>query len=112
MSIFVVEQDGAGGPAHYAYQLCQALNGAGADVTVVTGQHYELADLSPTFLSASTRRRSWRLSTRLAGNSPRRWTPIVSDSTLNHRSSKATSGATSTSANWSIATFFPTPPAT
>jgi len=47
--VFVVEQDGAGGLIHYAYQLCHALSGAGADVTLVTGQHYELADLPHSF---------------------------------------------------------------
>ncbi len=50
MRIFVVEQDGAGGLIHYAYQLCQALSGAGADVTLVTGQHYELTDLPHSFV--------------------------------------------------------------
>ncbi len=49
MRIFVVEQDGAGGLVHYAYQLCHALSEAGADVTLVTGQHYELADLPHSF---------------------------------------------------------------
>ena len=59
MSIFVVEQDGAGGPTHHAYQLCQALSGAGADVTVVTGQHYELADLPHSF-AVEPRIRPWK----------------------------------------------------
>ena len=59
MSIFVVEQNGAGGPPHYAYQLCQALSGAGADVTVVTGQHYELADLPHSF-TVEPRIRLWK----------------------------------------------------
>ncbi len=49
MRVFVVEQDGAGGLIHYAYQLCHALSEAGADVTLVTGQHYELADLPHSF---------------------------------------------------------------
>jgi glycosyltransferase involved in cell wall biosynthesis len=49
MRIFVVEPDGAGGMVHYAYQLCTALADEGADVTLVTGRHYELADLPHRF---------------------------------------------------------------
>lgn len=49
MRIYVVEPDGAGGMIHYAYQLCTALAANGADVTLVTGHHYELADLPHTF---------------------------------------------------------------
>jgi len=60
MSIFVVEQDGAGGPAHYSYQLCQALSGAGADVTVVTGQDYEFADLPHSSFAVEPHIRPWK----------------------------------------------------
>jgi glycosyltransferase involved in cell wall biosynthesis len=49
MRIFVVEPDGAGGMIHYAYQLCTALSGAGADVTLITSTDYELADLPAPF---------------------------------------------------------------
>jgi glycosyltransferase involved in cell wall biosynthesis len=49
MRIFVVEPDGAGGMVHYAYQLCSALAGGGADVTLVTGQYYELRNLPHNF---------------------------------------------------------------
>jgi glycosyltransferase involved in cell wall biosynthesis len=49
MRIFVVEQDGAGGLAHYAYQLCTALSETGADVTLVTGRRYELGALPHSF---------------------------------------------------------------
>jgi len=49
MRVFVVEQDGGGGLVHYAYQLCGALSRAGADVTLVTGQHYELEHLPHSF---------------------------------------------------------------
>jgi len=49
MRVFVVEPDGAGGMVHYAYQLCTALAGQGADVTLVTGRHYELASLPHNF---------------------------------------------------------------
>ncbi len=59
MRIFVVEQDGAGGLAHYAYQLCTSLSLAGADVTLVTGQHYELADLPHSF-TVEPRIRLWK----------------------------------------------------
>ena len=49
MRIFVVEPNGSGGLIHYAYQLCSALAAQGADVTLITGTHYELADLPHTF---------------------------------------------------------------
>jgi len=49
MRVFVVESDGGGGLLHYAYQLCQGLNGAGCDVTLVTGKHFELRDAPRAF---------------------------------------------------------------
>ena len=52
MRIAVVEPDGAGGMAHYAFQLCSALADAGADVTLVTSRHWELADLDRNFAVA------------------------------------------------------------
>ena len=59
MRILVVEQDGAGGLIHYAYQLCTSLSVAGAEVTLVTGQHYELADLPHSF-TVEPRIRLWK----------------------------------------------------
>ncbi|MBI5157916.1 MAG: glycosyltransferase family 4 protein [Acidimicrobiia bacterium] len=47
--IALVEQDGAGGMIHYAYQLADALTGAGADVTLHTGRRYELRGLPHRF---------------------------------------------------------------
>ncbi len=49
MKIFVVEPRSAGGMIHYAYQLCQAMSAEGADVTLVTGQDYELANYPHNF---------------------------------------------------------------
>ena len=49
MRVFVVEADGAGGMIHYAYQLCGALSAAGADVTLVTAQDYELSHMPHDF---------------------------------------------------------------
>ena len=49
MRVFVIEPDGAGGMVHYAYQLCTALADQGADVTLITGRHYELASLPHNF---------------------------------------------------------------
>ena len=43
MRLFVVEPLATGGMIHYAYQLCTALAQAGADVTLVTAESYELA---------------------------------------------------------------------
>jgi glycosyltransferase involved in cell wall biosynthesis len=49
MRIAVVEPDGAGGLAHYAFQMSAALSSAGAEVTLVTSPHWELADLDRSF---------------------------------------------------------------
>ena len=49
MRVFVVEADGAGGMIHYAHQLCGALSAAGADVTLVTAQDYELSHMPHDF---------------------------------------------------------------
>ena len=43
--IVVVEPDGFGGLAHFAFQLANALADEGADVTLLTSRHYELAHL-------------------------------------------------------------------
>lgn len=43
--IALVEPDGAGGMIHYAYQLADALVGAGAVVSLHTARRYELRDL-------------------------------------------------------------------
>lgn len=58
MRLFVVEPDGGGGMIHYAYQLCTALAGEGADVTLVTSRHYELAALDHDF-TVDPRMRLW-----------------------------------------------------
>jgi len=47
--IALVEQDGAGGMIHYAYQLADALTGAGAEVTLHTARRYELRELPHRF---------------------------------------------------------------
>ena len=49
MRIAVVEPDGAGGLAHYAFQVSAALTEAGADVTLITSPHWELAHLDRQF---------------------------------------------------------------
>ncbi len=49
MKIIVVEPRSAGGMIHYAYQLCQAMSAEGADVTLVTGQDYELQNYPHNF---------------------------------------------------------------
>lgn len=45
----VIEFAGRGGMIHYAWQLCRALAGTGADVTLITSQHYELDALPHPF---------------------------------------------------------------
>jgi glycosyltransferase involved in cell wall biosynthesis len=47
--LIVVEPNASGGLIHYAYQLCSALAGQGARVTLVTGSEYELAHLPHNF---------------------------------------------------------------
>ncbi|NQV05523.1 glycosyltransferase family 4 protein [bacterium] len=59
MRITVVENDGAGGMIHYAYQMCSALAAEGADVTLVTSQHYELGTLEHSF-EVDARLKLWR----------------------------------------------------
>ena len=49
MKLFVVEPLATGGMIHYAYQLCTALAEAGADVTLVTAESYELSDWPHNF---------------------------------------------------------------
>jgi len=53
MRIVMVEASPKGGLIHYSYQLCRALADAGADVTLVTSQHYELADIPHNFTVAN-----------------------------------------------------------
>lgn len=49
MRITVVEQNGTGGLAHYAYQICTALADAGNDVTLITAKLYELESFPHNF---------------------------------------------------------------
>jgi len=49
MKLFLVETDGAGGMIHYAFQMATALSDEGADITLITGSHYELAHLDAPF---------------------------------------------------------------
>ena len=49
MRIAYIEPVGKGGMIHYAFQLCRGLAGHGADVTLITDQHYELEALPAPF---------------------------------------------------------------
>jgi glycosyltransferase involved in cell wall biosynthesis len=49
LKIVYLEPAGKGGMIHYAFQLCRALAGAGADVTLLTARNYELANLAHPF---------------------------------------------------------------
>ncbi len=49
MRITVVEQNGTGGLAHYAYQMCTALANEGHDVTLITAKLYELESFPHNF---------------------------------------------------------------
>jgi glycosyltransferase involved in cell wall biosynthesis len=49
MRITVVEQNGTGGLAHYAYQICTALANEGHDVTLITAKLYELENFPHNF---------------------------------------------------------------
>ena len=49
LQIMVVEPRGSGGMMHYAYQLCTALSKAGAQVTLVTADKYEMENYQHNF---------------------------------------------------------------
>lgn len=49
MRVLVVEPSGKGGMIHYAWQLCQAMQEEGAEVTLLTDRHYELGALAHSF---------------------------------------------------------------
>lgn len=49
MKIVVIELARQGGMAHYTFQLCRGLTRAGADVTLITREDYELAMLCAPF---------------------------------------------------------------
>src|SRR5687767_11218403 len=49
LQIMVVEPRGSGGMIHYAYQLCTALSKAGAQVTLVTADRYEMENYQHNF---------------------------------------------------------------
>ncbi len=49
MRLFVVEPLATGGMIHYAYQLCTAMAKAGAEVTLVTSESYELVNWEHNF---------------------------------------------------------------
>jgi glycosyltransferase involved in cell wall biosynthesis len=64
-----VEFSARGGMIHYTYQLCRGLAAAGADVTLLTGRHYEL-DAMPHPFRLQKRLRLW--DARPAGPGPGR----------------------------------------
>ena len=49
LHIMVVEPRGSGGMIHYAYQLCGALSKAGAQITLVTADRYEMENYPHNF---------------------------------------------------------------
>ena len=49
MKIAYIEPAGKGGMIHYAFQLCRALQATGGDVTLITDENYELAELEHPF---------------------------------------------------------------
>lgn len=54
LKIAYIEPVGKGGMIHYAYQLCRGLAAHGADVTLITEQHYELSALNAPFRVETT----------------------------------------------------------
>ena len=58
LRLTVVEFLGTGGMIHYAYELCDALSRAGADVTLLTSTDYEL-DALPHSFRVDKRFRLW-----------------------------------------------------
>jgi glycosyltransferase involved in cell wall biosynthesis len=49
LKVVYLEPAGKGGMIHYAFQLCRAMSTLGADVTLITERHYELAALPHPF---------------------------------------------------------------
>jgi glycosyltransferase involved in cell wall biosynthesis len=49
VKIAYIEPAGKGGMIHYAFQLCRALQATGGDVTLITDENYELAELEHPF---------------------------------------------------------------
>jgi glycosyltransferase involved in cell wall biosynthesis len=49
LKVALVEFAGKGGLIHYAYQLCSAMQAAGAEVTLITDRNYELDALPHSF---------------------------------------------------------------
>jgi len=49
IKLVVVEFNSSGGLIHYAYQLCSALSKNGINVTLITGEQYELFNLPHNF---------------------------------------------------------------
>jgi glycosyltransferase involved in cell wall biosynthesis len=70
MRITVVEQNGTGGLAHYAYQICTALADEGHDVTLITAKLYEL-DSFPHNFKLDRRLDLWDLFDRRVETLPR-----------------------------------------
>jgi glycosyltransferase involved in cell wall biosynthesis len=56
VKILVLEPAGRGGKAHYAFQLCRGLSNAGAEVTLLTDEDYELVMLCAPFTSEQSLR--------------------------------------------------------
>jgi glycosyltransferase involved in cell wall biosynthesis len=54
VKIVVIEFAGKGGMAHYVFQLCRAMAGAGEDVTLITEKNYELESLPRGFTLETT----------------------------------------------------------
>ena len=69
MRVFVVEPLATGGMIHYAYQLCTAMAAAGADVTLVTAESYEL-DAMPHNFTVEKRIKWWSLHDAQAAETP------------------------------------------
>ncbi|HVS33090.1 MAG TPA: glycosyltransferase family 4 protein [Thermoanaerobaculia bacterium] len=70
MKIAYIEPAGKGGMIHYAFQLCRGLASRGADVTLLTDQHYEL-ELLPAPFRVEPIMRLW--DARPAGSISKRW---------------------------------------
>ena len=49
MKVLMIETGGWGGIAHYTWNLCTALGGAGVEVSLLTNREWELAPLSTAF---------------------------------------------------------------
>src|SRR5688572_12219854 len=73
LRIAIYDPSGQGGICHYTYELAQHLALMGSDVTLVTGENYELEHLPRDFKIVFLFKKSWIKRLALSLIAPVRW---------------------------------------